>query len=242
MNETTNEILKDGENPNPDNIETETTENIDTSNANTDIDYKKKFSESSKEALRIREENIRLANELESLKNTTTESHGATYSDSTEQIIPGFDLMTEDEQKNLLAYTDSIRRSTLDAIYKDPAIADAKNKYNEGVWESSFQEIASKYPELKDNKDEFKAKYFRADNVPSNLTDILGDVAKVYLFDKAADIGAKKAMEKADRLDTERSNGGDKIPSPERSTEDWFRLSQDNPVKFAEEYRKNQNK
>lgn len=242
MNDTTNELLKDGENPNPDNNEPEKTENIDTSNANTDIDYKKKFSESSKEALRIREENIRLANELESLKNTTTDSHGATYSDSTEQIIPGFDMMTEDEQKNLLAYTDSIRRSTLDAIYKDPAIADAKNKYNEGVWESSFQEIASKYPDLKDNKDEFKAKYFRADNVPSNLTEILGDVAKVYLFDKAADIGAKKALEKADRIDTERSNGGDKIPSPERSTEDWFRLSQDNPVKFAEEYRKSQKK
>ena len=244
MNEdNTIEILKDGENPNPDNIETEKTENIDTSTTNTDIDYKKKFSESSKEGIRLAHELKIKEAELESLRNTpTTDSNGATYSDTTEQIIPGFDLMTEDEQKNLLAYTDSITRRTLDRIYKDPAIADAKNKYNENVWESSFNDIASKYPDLKDHKDEFKTKYFRADNVPSNLTEILGDVAKVYLFDKAADIGAKKALDNADRIDTERSNGGDKIPTPERTTEDWFRLSQDNPVKFAEEYRKSQQK
>ena len=242
MEDNTIELLKDAENANPDNNETEQTENIDSSNANTDIDYKKKFSESSKEALRIREENIRLANELESLRNSTTESHGATYSDSSEQIIPGFDMMSEDEQKNLLAYTDSIRRSTLDAIYKDPAIADAKKKYNENVWESSFNEVSTKFPKLKELKEQFKTEYFRPDQSPSNLEEIMTKGAKEFLYDHVEEIAVKKALEKAERIDTERSNGGDKIPSPERSTEDWFRLSQDNPVKFAEEYRKSQQK
>jgi hypothetical protein len=244
MNEdNTIEILKDATDANPDNIETESTENIDTSTANTDIDYKKKFSESSKEALRILKENIRLANELESLRNsTTTDSNGATYSDNTEQIIPGFDMMTEDEQKNLLAYTDSIKRSTLDAIYKDPAIADAKKKYNENVWESSFNEVSTKFPKLKELKEQFKTEYFRPNQNPSNLEELMTKGAKEFLYDHVEEIAVRKAQEKADRIDTERSNGGDKIPSPERSDEDWFRLSQDNPVKFAEEYRKSQKK
>ena len=244
MNDEINiEILKDAANANPDNMKTEQTENINNSNANTDIDYKKKFSESSKEALRIREENIRLANELESLRNTpTTDSTGANHSNNSEQIIPGFDMMSEDEQKNLIAYTDGIRKTVRQEMYKDPAIAHSVHQYNENVWNGSFEQIVSEYPELREHKDEFKSKYFRADNAPSNIKDILGDVAKVYLFDKARDIGAKKALEQADRIDTERVNGGDKTPTTERTTEDWHRLAQSNPAKFAEEYRKSQSK
>lgn len=243
MTDTTNEILKDGENPNPDNIETEQTENIEIDHAKVEPDYKIKFSESSKEGIRLAHELKIKEAELEELRRThNTDRNGATYSDSTEQIIPGFDMMSEDEQNNLLAYTDSIRRSTLEAIYKDPAIADAKNKYNENVWESSFNEVSTKFPKLKDLKDKFKAEYFRADQNPSNLEELMTKGAKEFLFDHIEEMAVKKALEKADRIDTERVNGGDKIPSPERSPEDWTRLSEDNPVKFAEEYRKSQGK
>lgn len=225
-------------------ITEQTVQTVNDSPANTEIDYKTKFSESSKEALRIREENIRLANELEILRKAqeTSQNNGATYSNDSEEIVPGFNSMTKEEQDNLLAYTNSIRQSTLKEVYKDPAIADAKNRYNESVWLGAFEETASQFPELKEHKDEFKAKYFRNDNVPSNIKEILGDVAKVYLFDKARDIGAKQAIENANRIDVERAGGGEKAPEPERTNEDWDKLRTSNPAKFAKEYRKSQAK
>lgn len=244
MNDEINiEILKDAANANPDNMETEPTANIEIDHAKVEPDYKVKFSESSKEANRLLEQNRIKDAEIERLRQLAESNQtGANHSNNSEQIIPGFDMMSEEEQKNLLAYTDGIRKTVRQEIYKDPAIAHSVHQYNEGVWNTSFEQIVSEYPELREHKDEFKSKYFRADNVPSNIKDILGDVAKVYLFDKARDIGAKKALEQADRIDTERVNGGDKIPAPTRTTEDWHRLSQENPVKFAEEYRKSQQK
>lgn len=216
------------------------TEKIDNIEANNDIDYKTKFSESSKEALRIREENIRLANEIEELRNKPTESNGGNYTDNSAQIIPNFDLLSDEEQKNIVAYTDSIRQATLKEVYKDPAIANAKKQYNESVWNDAFNEVASQFPELTDSKDEFKAKYFKQDNVPSNIKELLSDVAKIHLYDKAKEIGLKQGIEQANRIDTERSNGGDKSPKTERTIEDWARLQSENPVKFAQEYRKSQ--
>jgi len=221
-------------------ITEQTDQTINDSTAHTEIDYKTKFSESSKEALRIRDENIRLQNEIELLKNTPKDDKGAIYSNDSEQIIPGFDMMSKEEQDNLIAYTNSIRNTVTQEIYKNPAIAHSVQQYNENVWNGSFEEIASQYPELKTHKDEFKSKYFRADNVPTNIKEILGDIAKVYLFDKARDIGAKQAIEQADRIDTERAGGGEKAPAPERTIEDWQRLQKENPVKFATEYRKSQ--
>ena len=210
------------------------TEKVDTIEANNDIDYKIKFSESSKEALRIREENIRLQNELAEARKLA-ESNGGNYANNSEQIIPGFEHLSEEEQKNLIAYTESIRNTVKSEIYKDPAIANAKRQYNESVWNEAFNEIASNYPELKEQKDDFKSKYFREDNVPSNIKELLGDVAKVYLFDKAREIGAKQALEQANRIDLERASGGDKEPSSSRTLEDWQHLQRTNPAQFAKE-------
>lgn len=246
MDDTNNQTSNmDATNANPVETITETTaQTIDHSIANTEIDYKTKFTESSKEALRIREENIRLANELAEFKKNSefSQNNGATYSNNSEEIVPGFSSMTKEEQDNLLAYTDLVTKRALDGVYKDPAIAEAKNKYNESIWLGAFENAASQYPELREHKDEFKAKYFRNDNVPSNIGEILNDVAKVYLFDKARDIGAKEAIEQTNRIDVERAGGGDKVPSPERTIEDWDKLRTSNPVKFAQEYRKSQDK
>lgn len=210
------------------------TEKIDNIEANNDIDYKTKFSESSREALRIRDENIRLQNELESLRRQS-ESNGGNYTDNSEQIIPGFDHLSDEEQKNLLAYTDSIRKATLNEVYKDPAIARAKSQYNESVWNEAFGAVSEQYPELKEMKDDFKAKYYNENNVPTNIKELLGDVSKIYLFDKAKEIGAKQALEQAGRLDAERANGGEKTPVTSRTLEDWQQLQLSNPAQFARE-------
>lgn len=215
------------------------TEKIDTIEANNDIDYKTKFSESSKEALRIREENIRLANEIEELR-IKAESNGGNYANNSEQIIPGFDHLSDEEQRNLLAYTESIRNTVKNELYKDPAIARAKIQYNESVWNEAFNEVSSKIPQLADMKDEFKANHFDPNNVPSNIKDLMEKAAKIYIFDNAEEIGRQKGIEQANRLDIERAHGGDKTPAVERTPEDWEQMRISNPVKFAQEYRKSQ--
>ena len=220
---------------NPQETGAEITENPTEENADEsqDVDYKVKFSESSKEALRLRERDKENQAEIERLTNLSKEEISDARGDDSENLYPGFENLSEEEQNNLVAYTDSIKKSALEGIYKDPAIAYAKQSYNERTWDSAFDKVTSEFPDLKESKDEFKSKYFKADNVPTNIDDILKDVAKIYLYDKAKDTGAKEALERADRIDTERSSGGDRTPTATRSLEDWNVLAQSNPAEFA---------
>lgn len=132
-----------------------------------------------------------------------------------------------------MAYTESITNKTLEKVYSDPSITYARNAYNESQWDKAFESVATQYPELKTSKDEFKSKYFTPTNVPKNIENILTDVAKIHLFDKAKDMGAQEERKKADRIDMERSTGGEKTPQTSRSLSDWNRMAQENPAKFA---------
>lgn len=197
-----------------------------------EIDYQKKFSESSKEALRLLEENKAKEAEIERLRQLT-EGNAVTTADDSE-LYPGFSSLSEDEQRNLIEYTNGVTKKAVDNIYKDPAIAFAKRSYNEQKWNEAFQSLEADFPQIRETKDEFKQKYFNANNVPDNIGDILKDLAKVHLFDKARDIGAQEATEKLGRIEIERAAGGDKTPtSTSRSMEDWNRMKEENPAQFA---------
>lgn len=207
--------------------------------AEPEVDYKEKFSQSSREALRLldeaKEKERLLAEAQDEIDKLKTSSGGhSTIQQEAEELFPGFNILPEDEQQNLIAYTDSIQRNTLSKVYKDPAIAFAKQTYNEKRWQDAFNSVSEKYPELKQNKDEFKQKYFNAGNVPDNIDSILEDLSKVYLFDKAKDLGAQEAAEKNSHIEIERANGGDKTPqTSSRSLEDWTRMAEENPAQFA---------
>lgn len=190
------------------------------------IDYKNKFAESSKEALRIREENKQLRAELEAKANVQPDK-------AMESIYPGFEQLDPEAQQNLINYTNVITNRAKAEIYRDPAIAHAKAVYNESKFDQAFMEVTQVHPELAKSKDEFKSKYFNANNTPDNIKTILGDVAKIYLFDKAKDIGASEERAKKDRIDLERTTAGTKTPQTNRSLEDWQRMAQENPAKFA---------
>jgi len=201
------------------------------------VDYQKKFSESSKEALRLVElqkekdaEIERLRRELELKDNDNSQDAG--YQNAND-IYPGFENMDEDTQRSIIAYTDNITRRVEDKFLKNPAIAHATKQYNEQVWDSAFAKTIQEYPELANSKDEFKSKYFNVNNVPENVESILKDVAKIHLFDKAKEIGAKEATDMSNRVDSERSTAGNKDTSVNRSLEDWQRMSQENPTEFA---------
>jgi len=217
--------------------EAETTVENPISHAEEMIDYKTKFSESSREAQRLLDELKAKDAELERVRQTES---APTYRDDPD-FYPGFDQLSEDEQKNLIAYTNSIKEKVKQELYSDPAISDARRSYNERKWDAAFDQAATKYPELRDAKDEFKTKYFRDNNVPDNIGSILEDLSKVYLFDKAKDLGAQEALEMANRIDIERAKGGDSTPTASRSLEDWAQLANSNPAQFAklaEEYKR----
>ncbi|MCK4500485.1 hypothetical protein KAU11_08300 [Candidatus Babeliales bacterium] len=193
------------------------------------VDYKTKFQASSAEAQRLYTE----LKELKETKVVVTESEN--FNPTPETVdFEGFNDLDEDAQANLVAYTNAVKKSALDEVYKDPAIAFARTSYNENKWQTSFAEASRDIPDLAGHEEEFKTKYYNPSNVPENMTDIIKDLAKIYLFDKAKDIGAKEEAEKVNRIDLEDVTGGDKVsPTSSRSIEDWQRMASANPAKFA---------
>lgn len=238
-------------NPNPDNFsekdallanpdtQNEGTEGMDnpenpTPEAEPVIDYKMKFSESAKESLRLLEENKKILEENKRLQKLAEERElGTKPSVMDDSLYPGFEDLDEGEKERLINYTNSVKRMALQDINKDPAIAYTRRMYNEKQFDSALASVVQKFPDLRDNIDDFKAKNFNPDNVPKNIEEILESVAKIHLFDKAKDLGAIEEKERANRLDTERARGGDRTPTTSRSAEDWQRMQRTNPAKFA---------
>jgi len=233
MNDDVNSFDKEIENAQDANsqpVDNGTQENDNSANTTIDnvgqvVDYQKKFSESAKEAQRLYEEN-------KILKQNQAKDNVQATVQPTDNYYPGFEDLDEDAKNNLIAYTDTVTKRALAEINKNPAIAYATKQYNEQVWDSAFQKTIQEYPELAESKDEFKSKYYNVNNVPTNIESILKDVAKIHLFDKAKEIGAKEQTEKQNRVDIERTTAGSKDPTVRRSLEDWQRMAQENPMQF----------
>jgi hypothetical protein len=209
--------------------ENDNSTNTTMDNVGQSVDYATKFSESSKEALRLYQENKALKEALE-LKDNKPEHQ---VQENTDSYYPGFESLDEDAKQNLIAYTNTVTKRAKEELLKDPAIAFAKKQYNEQVWDSALQKTLRDYPELAETKDEFKSKYFNVNNVPTNIETILKDIAKIHLYDKAKQIGAKEETEKINRVELERSTAGSKNPTVGRSIEDWQRMAMENPAEFA---------
>lgn len=236
MEENANSVdnaVENVENTNSQEVIQGTQENDNSTNATLEnvaqvIDYQKKFSESSKEALRILEENKELKRQLELKDNEQSNVQ------PTDNLYPGFEDLDEDAKNNLIAYTDAVTNKATEKLKKDPVYASFQRQFNETVWDNAFIKIADKYPELKETKESFKAKYYNVNNVPSNIEDLLDNAAKVHLFDKAKEIGIKEAEKLNSRVELERNTAGPRDTSKtSRSLDDWQRMAQENPVKFS---------
>lgn len=203
-------------------------------------DYKLKFTESQKEALRLRQELQAKEDEYNRIQALAEQdaNHG---NDTEPNLYPGFEDLSEAEQESLLAYTNSIRQRVTEDIYKNPAISYAEQSYATAKWNEEFEKVAEKYPDLKESKAEFTAKY-KKDKIPDNIGQLMEDLAKIHLFEKSSDIGAKRALEQASRIDIERTNPTTEQPKVERTEEDWFKLAQENPAKYAALIRQQENK
>lgn len=192
------------------------------------VDYEVKFKESAKEAQRLYEETKALQAQLE--ERNRPQEINTTPIDANE-FFPGFETLDEDSQRNLIAYTDAVKRKALEEVYKDPDIAYVRTEAKEKRWNSAFDEVANEIPDLRDYAIDFRAKYYS----PNGNTDpvVLKELAKSFLYDKAKDIGANEERQRANRVNLEDVTGGDKTPRAARSLEDWQRMAQTDPSKFA---------
>lgn len=199
------------------------------------VDYAKKFAESSKEALRLLEEKKALEAENERLRALGNNPIPQGDGKPVESLYPGFEELDPDAQANLVSYTNLVQKRVKDEIYKDPSIRFAQEQYNTTKWNEAFQSVVAQFPDLAASEADFKAKYFKKEQpVPDNIKDILVDLAKVHLFDKAKDLGAADEKKKQEeRVDLNRSTNGGAPQTTSRTLEDWHRMSQENPTKFA---------
>lgn len=192
------------------------------------IDYQKKFSESSKEAQRLYQENQELRKQFE-LKDKEQSNV-----QTTDNLYPGFEDLDEDAKSNLIAYTNAVTSKAAETLKKDPAYAFAQRQYNETIWDNAARKTVQKHPELEKELDSFKAKYFNVNNVPQNIEDLLDNAAKVHLFDKAKEIGMKEAEKLNSRVELERNTAGPRdVSKTTRSLEEWQRIATENPAQFV---------
>lgn len=214
---------------------TEQTATVQTEHVNhDDVDYRKKFIDSQRGAHELLARNKELEAALAAKESATGNTQDInTHSPDTTNLYPGFEELDPEAQKNLIAYTDAVTKRAVEEVSKNPAISYAEKSYNENKWESAFDEVQAQFPELSETKDDFKAKYFSSNNVPDNISEILTECAKSYLFDKAREIGAQEGVEVAQRVQLEEPTGGDKTPTAHRSLADWQRMAQQNPAEFA---------
>jgi len=209
--------------------ENDNSENDSLENVAQEIDYQKKFSESAKEAQRLYEENKKLKEQFE-LKDTEQSNV-----QTTDNLYPGFEELDEDAKSNLIAYTNAVTNKAAETLKKDPAYAFAQRQYNETIWDNAFRQVSEKYPELVETKDTFKAEYFKVNNVPQNIVELLDNAAKVHLFDKAKEIGMKEAEKLNSRVELERNTAGPRDASrTTRALSEWQRIAMENPAKFAQ--------
>jgi hypothetical protein len=216
------EEVEDAQNANPD-TDSQGTEQTE------EMVPKAKFTASAQEAIRLKHELDRVKAELEANK----QAQDPIIPSYSEELYPSFNDLDDDAKANLLAYTETVKKSVTQELYKDPAFAFARSNYNEKKWDDAFSTIAETYPDIKANAAEFKANYFNPNNVPENISEILQDIAKIYLFDKAKEIGASEERSKDNRLEIDVATGGEKNPSVRRSIEDWHHMAQTDPAKFA---------
>jgi len=152
-----------------------------------------------------------------------------------EKAIPDFEFLDASTQASLKGMFMAMDKRVSNALNNDVGVAMARKTFNTQKWEEAFNNVSAQFGgDLVSVKNEFKAKYFNPTvAVPSNIEQILTDLAKAFLYDTAKERGAKEALDDAGRVSLERSNGGIKEAPSGMSIDDWERLRKTNPLEFA---------
>lgn len=193
-----------------------------------------KFKHSQAEAIRLYKENEELKKALEQGGRPIETPPAPSINNNPEdEPFPGFNLLDEDAQANLLDYTKNVVGLARKEIFSDPAIAHSRRIYLEKKFDDALAATINQHPDLSAHRDAFKAEYYNPLNVPDNIEELLQGFAKIYLYDQAKAIGAAEALEQAERVELETVGGGDKAPTATRTIEEWNELAKRDPAAFA---------
>lgn len=231
--------LKDGSQPNPTvpALGTDADKTVNTTpEGEQNVDWEAKFKASAAGVQKLLDE-IKTLKEGRGEFVPEPEQIDPNKDQSMEALYPGFEELAPDAQNQLIVYTNNIKKSVLEGVYQNPAIKHAVTQYNTTKWDNAFAAVSEKFPDLKTSKDDFKSKYFKADIVPDNIESILTDLAKSYLFDKSRELGAEEERKKQkienERVELERTTGGNEPATTSRTLADWQRMAVENPQQFA---------
>jgi len=199
------------------------------------VDYEDKFKHSQKGALDLLERNKVLQAELDASR----EAKNKANNQIDEPLYPGFENLSEDEQANMRNYTSGIEERVVNRLSGRPEFAESQERFNELKWDKAFNMVAAAYPDLLEDKEEFKAKNFQANNVPDNIDSLLTTLARDFLFDKSRAIGRKEAEGKKDRIDPMRNTGGSGGENQgavlNKTLAEWENLAATDPAEFAKQ-------
>lgn len=152
-------------------------------------------------------------------------------------IYEGFEHLPEDERNNVVGLANAIKTQATSEMMQHPAFKEHEARANELKFDTAFNMVAAAYPDLLDHKEGFKAQYFQPNNVPDNIESLLTDLAKVYLFDNAKEIGKQEGIKNAhhvdDALRTDGGSGGENQTITHKSLQEWETLARTNPSEFS---------
>ena len=171
-----------------------------------------KFSASSKEALRLLEENKHLRAKLEG--NISSEPPS---DEEAAKVVPDYDLLSPAEQH--LQKEQIMLKRRLAKLGE--VVHSQTTQLNH---EKKFNELSVKYPSLK--KDVF-VEFCNGREPTENM-------AKAFLFDQAKELGAREEAEKRARQGLESGSGGERKPAPKGLTdEEKEEMRVKDPVRYG---------
>lgn len=152
------------------------------------VDYKKKFSESSREAQRLLDETKRLEGEKTELESKLEQSNENSFDDELSKKYPNWDEMTETEQ--------TIVRNQ-EKLDQRLAVSE-----EEKAWEKDYLKAKEEFPQLKEFEDDFKTFCYKYPRSVDAST-----LAPAFLRQKGVSL---EKQETPDRIGLEKSTGGTK--------------------------------
>lgn len=172
----------------------------------TEEDYKKKFSESTREAQRLLEKLKEEQRRREELESKLAQRAGETISESVlAKKYPDWDLLDPVEKDRLIKEEE--REMRLARLEEEIA------------WQKDYMAVSRKFPQLSKVEDEFKEFVYRPENKGASLVTL----AKSFLFDRK-ELVEPKPSPQPKRKGLEKATGGTRVVSTEMSREDIERL------------------
>ena len=179
------------------------------------IDYKKKFSESKDEALRILHEKEAADLRIAELEAKLEKSNATPSDEELTRRFPNFDFLSEEEKED---------KRTILTHEKD--LRGIKEKL---AWQDDFKTLSKKpeFASLKDKEDEFKEYAYKHPEIKD-----LEVLAKSYLYKPGSEQASPEPAKPRKGLEDGTGGSRDTRPNQKYTAEDAKRIRESNPKEY----------